>query len=1057
MKYVLSLRYSLLLLGLLCITLSPAQTQLFQSYSTENGLPHPNVTCILQDDDGYLWMATYGRGLSRFDGINFTNFSAEEGLINKQIRAITKDTLGNIWVGAPRGGLSIFDGQRFTALGDSLGYVNDNIHTLFTDSKGLIWIGTSEGLYRYDYKKMTHFGNDYDLPEVAVMTVFEDSRGLIWVGYWESGLYCRTSPDSKRFSHVNGLSNNTITGIFEDSLNELWVSTFSGVNHIRFKGDQYRVEVLSAAEGFTDGIVYGFSEDQTGKIWMATHDKGVLTYHPERKQIGQLSVEDGLPGNLVRFLFRDREGVLWLSCWGQGVASFKESPFVRFGIRDGKSPRSINDARYYGNDLITSTNEGIFKFNGQQFEVIPGLESKDRFGCIFYDSKGVLWASSDKELFAHKDGKSDFFKQYLDIVPHQIRGITEDNNGDMWFASWGQYVTRYDGESFTRYNKGHQLNTSRFYTCFTDQDGRVWLGSAGEGVYYLDNNTFANITTADGLPHNYVSAIEQDHQKNMWFGTDGGGIAMRYGERTVIIDSRNGLSSNHVTQLKVDKAQNLWIGTINGLNRLDLKEFLATGTINIRHYGEADGFMSSECLGNNIVEDQFGQLWFGTRDGLYLYQFEKDADKVPPPGLVITNLQLNFKPVNWNKMEGIEVSNTGLPINPELKHSQNHVTFQFTGISTSAPEKIQYTYQLEGVDEAYSQPTYLREESYRDLGPGNYTFKVKACNYNGTCTNEPVVFEFSIQAPYWTTWWFWIICIGALFGIFYFIIELRERNLKRSQGILEQKVKTRTRALMAQKRIIEQKNQHITDSIRYAQRIQEAIFPADEEFHKLFPRSFVLLKPKDIVSGDFYWTATVGDIHLVAAVDCTGHGVPGAMMSMLGYSLLNEIVLKKQISDPGQILDELRDGVIRSLRQRGREGETKDGMDIALCAIDTTNKILKYAGANNPLYMIDAEIQETKANKQPIGISPTGELIPFTTHTFGLVPNRSFYIFSDGYPDQFGGPSTKKFKYSRFRALLLSIQQEPMKKQKEILDKQIEDWRGDLEQIDDICVIGLKF
>lgn len=251
---------------------------------------------------------------------------------------------------------------------------------------------------------------------------------------------------------------------------------------------------------------------------------------------------------------------------------------------------------------------------------------------------------------------------------------------------------------------------------------------------------------------------------------------------------------------------------------------------------------------------------------------------------------------------------------------------------------------------------------------------------------------------------------------------------------------------------IEGKNREITDSIRYAQRIQSAILPSNQKIKELLSNSFIIYKPKDIVAGDFYWLEQKEGKVLFAAADCTGHGVPGAMVSVVCNNGLNRSVREHGITDPGKILDKTRDIIIQEFEKS--EEEVKDGMDIALCSIEGYK--LQYAGANNPLWIIrNGEILETKANKQPIG--KFDNPIPYTTHSFDLIAKDTVYIFSDGFVDQFGGDKGKKFKTLGFKELLLSIQNLDMQSQKEKIDQVFENWKGNLEQIDDVCIFGVRF
>ena len=279
---------------------------------------------------------------------------------------------------------------------------------------------------------------------------------------------------------------------------------------------------------------------------------------------------------------------------------------------------------------------------------------------------------------------------------------------------------------------------------------------------------------------------------------------------------------------------------------------------------------------------------------------------------------------------------------------------------------------------------------------------------------------------------------------------------------LEQKVKDRTAEVVRQKEEIEVKNKHITDSIKYAQRIQNAILPPDDYIERLLPDSFVLYKPKDIVSGDFYWMSQKGDYIMLAAVDCTGHGVPGAFMSIVGYNQLNFAVDVKKAKKASKILDHLNEGVTETLREKnGQDGfsttSLRDGMDLALCSFNFKEKKVDYAGAHNPLYIIrDGELLQYKADRFPIG-APEAETMPtFTNHEIDVQEGDVLYMFSDGYVDQFGGPKGKRFLKKNFKNLLLSIYHLPLGEQKKILENNLEEWRGDEIQVDDILVMGVK-
>lgn len=307
------------------------------------------------------------------------------------------------------------------------------------------------------------------------------------------------------------------------------------------------------------------------------------------------------------------------------------------------------------------------------------------------------------------------------------------------------------------------------------------------------------------------------------------------------------------------------------------------------------------------------------------------------------------------------------------------------------------------------------------------------------------------------------------------LLKMR-KQLKESEQRLEAKVLERTQEVIKQNKEIqkqrdeiEEKNkslqvlyQNVTDSIRYAKRIQQSILPPLDIIQQSLQESFVLYKPKDIVSGDFYWMDnSMKDVVWIAAVDCTGHGVPGAFMSIIGYNSLNLIINEsKPTVSAAKVLDRLKEMVSQALRQTQDGDSSKDGMDIALCKVDKKKRVIEFAGAFNPLLFVKAsqpeELQEIKGNKFPIGIYLQDEEHSFTNHLIPYEPGDMYYIFSDGYADQIGGPKGKKFMIKNFRTLLAQIYPEPVDKQREILTSTLEQWKSDYEQVDDILVIGFR-
>lgn len=290
------------------------------------------------------------------------------------------------------------------------------------------------------------------------------------------------------------------------------------------------------------------------------------------------------------------------------------------------------------------------------------------------------------------------------------------------------------------------------------------------------------------------------------------------------------------------------------------------------------------------------------------------------------------------------------------------------------------------------------------------------------------------------------------------IAQLRENAALKDKVTreLEDKVKERTKEISLQKEQIEKQNKEIKYSFDYAQRIQSTVLPQADVFENLFAEHFIFFRPRDIVSGDFYWISQKDNKIFLTASDCTGHGVPGSLMSMLGITMLHEIVNEKDFNRSDEILNELRLNVARTLKQEGKPGEQKDGMDMALLIYDRRKREMEFSGANNPIYIVrNGEMLEFKGNNMPVAYYDN--MTDFTRHTIKMEKGDRVYLFTDGFPDQFGGPQGKKFKYQPFKDLLLEVHERPMVEQRRILNMVFEEWKGNLEQIDDVLVIGLRF
>jgi len=388
----------------------------------------------------------------------------------------------------------------------------------------------------------------------------------------------------------------------------------------------------------------------------------------------------------------------------------------------------------------------------------------------------------------------------------------------------------------------------------------------------------------------------------------------------------------------------------------------------------------------------------------------------------------------------------------KLNYKEKSILFDYYSICLTDPDVVRYKVKLEGADKDWQPVTTSSQANYPALSPGKYTFMVMACNSEGIWNSKPVTFHFIIKPPFYLTWWFILISVILIVVLVIVYIRVREQNLIKEKIILEEKVVERTAEVVQKSMIIEEKNRDITASIRYAERIQRAMLPRENTFEE----TFVLFLPKDIVSGDFYWMHDNGDTQFIAAVDCTGHGVPGAFMSIIGHNSLNKVVREYGLTRPSAILDQLNIEVIKSILQSQEKG-INDGMDLALIAFNKKKFTLEFAGAYNPLYLVrNGEVIVYKADRFPIGISTMEQKKTFTNVIVDIKPGDMLYMCSDGYADQFGSPEVKKFKSVNVKRILSEIWNLPVQEQKERLEKEIMDWKGELPQVDDIMMIGTK-
>jgi len=444
-----------------------------------------------------------------------------------------------------------------------------------------------------------------------------------------------------------------------------------------------------------------------------------------------------------------------------------------------------------------------------------------------------------------------------------------------------------------------------------------------------------------------------------------------------------------------------------------------------------------------------GDFWVSTLNGVINFNPTKDDPNRIEPNINIENIKLENSDFDYLKYAKSIHDSSKLPVNLKLPFTKNNVSFNFRGTSLSASGGILYSYMLEGYDKEFNQPTKATSATYTNLPGGQYTFRVKACNNNYVWNKEPASLTFQVIPPYYQTMWFYIVVIIAFFGIMFLIIWIRTHKIHHKNRLLELNVKQQ--AVELNSAYFE-----IQDSQKYAKRIQDAILYNIDKLKDILPESFVFFKPREFVSGDFFWLKRSNGKTYLAVADCTGHGVPGAFMSIIGHNILNQAINERKLDDPANILNFLNLELSHILSSTMSTADVREGIDIALCQIDFDKKEMLYAGAYNPVYIYgDEGLKELKAEKIPIG-QYHEKTRSFENQVCKLNPNDMIYIVTDGFASQFGGKDNKKYKGNNLRSLLQEIKDLEADEQKIKVGREFLAWKGENEQVDDILVLGTR-
>lgn len=1056
----------------------------FKNFDSHDSLGGNHVNSIFQDSRYRYWFGHRYEGVTMYKNNKFYHLPQNSNLGNNLITSIIEDSRQNIWVSSMDHGIFAIKTRNkhdfvVKNLSTDIGFPTNFIGSLIKyDNK--IWAASDSGIIEIDYSKNLK-SIDFHI---------------------------------KRFSKIKEL-NGTINCITRDSTGNIWVLTPKELIQLPPQNTALTYNSYSFPQNIK--IVRYFENISVGKdgaIW-GTHLEGVYKFDGENFEI--FDHKNGLPDNEINTVIVDFEGNTWIGTSSFGIYQYTGDKFNFFDKETGLINNQVTTIHEDSqNNVWLGTEKGVSVYDGKKF---TNYNKKDwltanNISCIYQDSKENVWVASYTGAplvrYTPSNRKPVIYKIKDGLPTHYILSINEDKNGKVWIASLGMGAAYYeypgDGSKgkFHIVSKKDGICSNVIWQIHKDKKGNLWFGSDDAGVSVYDGKKFKTFNEKDGLSPK-AAAITHDSKNNIWIATIGDGV-YKYDQGTFYhFGLKDGLSSESPFSIICDNNDIPWVGTNTGVDKFDTiaKRFI--------HYGKEDGFIGIENNQNAVLKDHKGRLWFGTVNGVVLINPDEFKPNRILPRLVLEKIQLFYQDFNYELYTDSIDAKTSLPLNLRLPYNKNHLKFYFVGLSFTSPEKIKYKYKLEGFDKEWNPVTKNTDAVYTNIPPGDYKFMFKACNSHGYWNKEPYIYAFKVIPPFWQKTWFYVVVIIFGFLGIYLIHYLRTMNLKNTRDKLRKMVEVRTQEILSQKneivyqrdklkslneelqqqqvqileqneelkqqkeeissqrdeiesknlilekvnKLIEGKNKHITDSIKYAKRIQEAILPQEDYLANQTEDYFIINLPKDIVSGDFYWFNNRNNKLYIAVVDCTGHGVPGSFLSIIGNNMLNQALNEYQFIKPSDILNFLTHKLNRTLHQ-SYDDQVKAGMAITLCVIDKNNMKLQYASSQSSFYIVsNGQVYQYKGEKYPIGYIDE-DFSSYETIELKLNKADHIYILTDGYTDQFGGKNNRKFMNKRFKFMLKDIETFNMEKQKEHLLAQYTKWKGDNEQVDDILVIGIK-
>ncbi len=774
---------AILAIQILFLGVAFPQSLNFHNYSTDDGLPQNSVFAIVQDSAGFIWFGTEA-GVAKFDGVNFKKYDMSDGLVGSTVKALFIDSHGSIWVGTTSG-LSIIFEDEIVNYTMKDGLPDDYIYAITEDNIGRIWIATRYGgACMFDGKNISVYNKKNDFPSNTLSTVIKDKRGNIWFASVDKGIIKYDGSMFYYFGKEQGLQSNDVLSIFEDKEGILWIgtdrglSTFDGRNFINFSKEQ----------GFPDKEVSVIQDDIYGNIWFGLYNDGIFRYDGQKVYRAK-----GTVSNSIRSVLKDKRGDLWFGTFAGGVNRLPADWFEIYTQKDGLANNRVfaiaednNNVMYFGH-----YGEGVSILNNDKFKKLTQGKNltSNKLSSILVDSKNRKWFGTFYGITVHDKNKVFTITKQDGLVSNEVLKIYEDNLGYFWFCANGG-VSKFDtvtNKVIVSFGKEQGFDDMWVNDVFEDKSGVFWFATERVGVKKYDGKKFTVVDTSNGLPVNSIFDIMKDKYGNLWFATEGGGICKFDGEKYININEKDGLSSN-VCYFILEDNDNLYIGTVNGITILDNKLYQTEQKLKFKYISQSEGLPSKELNQGAFYKDSKGNLWFGTQEGIVKINPARKAIPEKPP-VFLSEVKVS---------DGLNESSLTKLDNVKLENDHNNISFEFYSISFAKPGETTFEFKLEGIEKRWSE-TKKNSITYRALPPGSYKFLVRVKNSDGIIGDAKVLSTFTIEPPFYSTWWF--ITLGILVSLMfvYSIYYIKTQQVKKRNIVLREMVQQRTMELEKEK------------------------------------------------------------------------------------------------------------------------------------------------------------------------------------------------------------------------------------------------------------------